>query len=185
MSIGGETSFWLGGETSFQNMERRETSFLIMKWVRHVLPKYDSWTKRLSEIWFGCETSFWNMVRVRNVFVKYGLGAKRLPELWRRGRNVFPIYGEGRNVFPKYELGQNVSLKMVRTDWLWVENLWTGGSSPNSDFVCVFLFFLCVFFVHVSKNKKMHRGWSDGVWPIQFFLWFFLLDETPKRVFVD
>ena len=72
------------------------------------------------------------MVRVRNVFVKYGLGAKRLPELWRRGRNVFPIYGEGRNVFPKYELGAKRLTKKWRelTDY-GAKNLCTGGSSPN------------------------------------------------------
>ena len=52
-----------------------------MIWVQNVFLKYGLGTKRLSEIWFGCETSFWNMVWVRNVYLKYGLGAKRLPEL--------------------------------------------------------------------------------------------------------
>ena len=129
MTIGGKTSFWLGGETSFQNMKRGETSFLIMKWVRNVFPKYDSWAKRLSEIWFGCETSFWNMVWVRNVFLKYGLGAKRLSEIWfgcetsswtmkTGAKRLSYLWGGGETFFLSMSWGRNVSLKNG-ANWLW------------------------------------------------------------------
>ena len=85
MTIGGKTYFWLGGETSFQNMKRG----------RSVFSNNEMGAKRLSEIWFGCETSFWNMVWVRNVFLNYEDG----------GETYFLFMGRGRNVFPKYELG--------------------------------------------------------------------------------
>ena len=48
MTIGGETSFSLGGEMSPQYMKRG----------RNVFPNNEMGAKRLSEIWFGGETSF-------------------------------------------------------------------------------------------------------------------------------
>ena len=131
---------------------------------RNVFLKYGLGAKRPSEIWFGCETSFWNMVWVRNVFLKYGLGAKRLPELWRRGRNVFPIYGEGgRNVFPKYELGARRLTKK------WCEL--TMGRK-----VCVPLWTLAgnVLWVLINarsfiSGRSFINGWTRTWWPLDWF----------------
>ena len=131
MTIGGETSFWLGGETSFQNMNRGETSFLIMKWVRNVFLKYSLGAKLLSKIWFGCEMSFWNMVWVRNVFLKYGLGAKRLSKIWfgcetsswtmkTGAKRLSYLWGGGETSFLSMSWGRNGSLNNG-ANWLWGE----------------------------------------------------------------
>ena len=117
MTIGSETSFWLGGETSFLNMKRGRSVFL----------KYGLGAKRLFEIWFGCETSFWNMVWVRNVFLNYEDG----------GETSFLFMGRGWNLFPKYELGRNVSLKMVRTDY-GAKRLCTGLSTCRINYLSEF-----------------------------------------------
>ena len=108
-----------------------ETSFLIMKWVRNVFPKFDLWAKRLSEMWFGCETSFSNRVWVRNVFLKYGLGAKRLSEIWfgcetsswimkTGAKRLSYLWGGGETSLLSVSWGRNVSLKNV-ANWLWGE----------------------------------------------------------------
>ena len=58
---------------------------------RNVFLKYGlgANSKRLSEIWFGCETSFQNMFRVRDVFLNYEDGAKRLSYLCGVGETSF------------------------------------------------------------------------------------------------
>ena len=81
----GETSYWLGGETSFLDMKRG----------RNIFPIYEMGAKRLSEWWLVGETSFWNKVWVQTVFLKYE----------HSGETSFLCIGQGRNVFPKYELG--------------------------------------------------------------------------------